>query len=73
MRTYQNSQIEKPQFLTIAAVARRLDTSQRNVHRWIASRGLIVHRIGRAVRISEADLKAFLRAHRDPDSTDSCR
>jgi excisionase family DNA binding protein len=59
------SQQTKPQFSTIAAIAQRLDVSPRTVHRWIASHELVVHRIGRSVRISEADLKAFLVSHRD--------
>jgi excisionase family DNA binding protein len=53
------------QFFTIGAVARQLDVSPRTVHRWIAQRKLLVHRIGRSVRISEPDLKAFLALHRD--------
>jgi excisionase family DNA binding protein len=61
------SPFSKQQFFTIATVARRLDVSARTVHRWIANGELIVHRIGRAVRVSEADLKAFLAAHRDPE------
>ena len=54
-------------FFTIGAVALQLDVSPRTVHRWIAQRKLLVHRIGRSVRISEADLKAFLAVHRDAD------
>jgi excisionase family DNA binding protein len=63
----QDGKGSKPQFFTIAAVAQRLDFSPRTVHRWIAKGELVVHRIGRAVRISEADLKTFLANHRDPD------
>jgi excisionase family DNA binding protein len=57
----------KPQFSTIASIAQRLNVSPRTVHRWIGNGKLIVHRIGRSVRISEADLKAFLAAHRDEE------
>jgi excisionase family DNA binding protein len=57
----------KPQFSTISAIAHRLNVSPRTVHRWVATRELVVHRIGRSVRISEADLKAFLAAHHDED------
>jgi excisionase family DNA binding protein len=54
-------------FFTIAGVALQLNVSPRTVHRWIADRQLVVHRIGRSVRISEADLKTFLAVHRDED------
>jgi excisionase family DNA binding protein len=65
--TQDGSQPSKQQFFTVNTVAQRLDVSARSVHRWIANGELIVHRIGRAVRVSEADLKAFLAAHRDSD------
>jgi excisionase family DNA binding protein len=55
----------RPKFFTIAGVAVHLDVAPRTVHRWVAERKLVVHRIGRSVRVSEADLKAFLAAHRD--------
>jgi excisionase family DNA binding protein len=54
-------------FFTIDAVAERLDVSPRTVHRWISGGELVVHRMGRSVRISEADFKAFLAVHRDAD------
>jgi excisionase family DNA binding protein len=54
-------------FFTIGAVALQLDVSPRTVHRWVAERKLVVHRIGRSVRVSETDLKAFLAIHRDQD------
>ena len=52
-------------FFTIGTVALHLDVSPRTVHRWIAQGKLVAHRIGRSVRISEADLKMFLAVHRD--------
>lgn len=51
-------------FHTIREVAERLNVATRTVRRWIASGVLGVHRIGRTVRISEADLAAFLATHR---------
>jgi excisionase family DNA binding protein len=54
-------------FFTIGAVALQLDVSPRTVHRWVVERKLVVYRIGRSVRISEADLKTFLAVHRDED------
>lgn len=52
-------------FFTKAEVAGMLGVSPRSVQRWIDSRGLVAHRLGAAVRISEADLRAFLALHRD--------
>jgi excisionase family DNA binding protein len=54
-----------PKLYTVEAVAEALDVSSRTVRRWIASGALAVHRLGGAVRIAEADLKAFLALHRD--------
>jgi excisionase family DNA binding protein len=51
-------------FFTVAEVAERLNVSTRTVRRWIALGLLRVHRFGRTVRISEADLAAFLATHR---------
>jgi excisionase family DNA binding protein len=57
----------RTRFFTIGDVAHQLDVSARTVHRWVADRKLVVHRIARSVRVSEADLKAFLAIHRDED------
>jgi excisionase family DNA binding protein len=54
-------------FFTVGAIAQQLDVSPRTVHRWIANHQLVVYRIRRSVRISEADLKAFLANHRGED------
>jgi excisionase family DNA binding protein len=40
--------------------AERTQTSLRSVRRWIASRDLAVHRLGRSIRIAEPDLLRFL-------------
>ena len=50
--------------LTVREVAERLRASERTVRRAIAAAELAVHRIGRSVRISEADLGAYLAARR---------
>ena len=52
-------------FFTIAEVAERLNVCERTVRRWTAFGLLPVHRFGRTIRISEADLAAFLATHRD--------
>jgi excisionase family DNA binding protein len=45
---------------TIRAVAGLLGVHERTVHRLIARGELAAHRIGRGVRVSEADLRAYL-------------
>ena len=52
-------------FFTVAEVAERLGVSTRTIRRWIENLELVAHRFGRAVRIAECDLKAFLAMHRD--------
>jgi excisionase family DNA binding protein len=49
---------------TIDETAELLSVSVRTVRRLIESGALPVHRIGRAVRISDADIAAFLAANR---------
>jgi excisionase family DNA binding protein len=46
--------------LTIRNVSERLQISVRTIHRLVANGDLTVIRIGRAVRVSEETLKAFL-------------
>ena len=50
--------------LKIPEVARRLDVSEKTVRRWIDRGELPVHRLGSSIRISEADLSAFLAQRR---------
>ena len=50
----------KPAMLSAAAVARRCGISLRHVRRLIASHALPAHRLGRVVRVAEADLQRFL-------------
>ena len=52
-------------FFTIAEVADRLGVATRTTRRWIKSGALVVHRVGRVVRIAEGDLRVFLALHRD--------
>lgn len=51
-------------FYCIDEVAELLGVSTRTVRRAIERKELIAHKIGRAVRIAEADLKAFIARHR---------
>jgi excisionase family DNA binding protein len=53
-----------PRFFTIDQVAEFLNLSSRSVRRLIDDGQLPVHRFGRAVRIAEADLRAFIAIHR---------
>jgi len=49
---------------TIDETAELFNTSTRTVRRLIDSGALPVHRLGRSVRISDADIAAFLAANR---------
>jgi excisionase family DNA binding protein len=49
---------------TIDETAEILNTSTRSIRRFIASGALPAHRLGRSVRISDADIAAFLAANR---------
>ena len=49
---------------TIPETAEILNVSTRTVQRLIASGALPVYRLGRSVRISDADIAAFLAANR---------
>ncbi|MCA9310604.1 MAG: helix-turn-helix domain-containing protein [Phycisphaerales bacterium] len=51
-------------FFTVAEVSASLAVSPRTVRRWIRSDDLVAHRLGRAVRIAESDLEAFLKRRR---------
>jgi excisionase family DNA binding protein len=54
-----------PTFYTIEQIAEAVGVSTRTVRRWIDSSALAAHRVGKIVRISEADLAAFLAASRN--------
>ena len=57
--------VSRLEFFTVAEVAERLGVSTSTIRRWIENLELVAHRFGRAVRIAECDLKAFLAMHRD--------
>lgn len=52
-------------FCTIGQVADCLEVSTRTVRRWIKKKLLVTHGFKGVVRISEADFRSFLAAHRD--------
>jgi excisionase family DNA binding protein len=56
-----------PKFFTTLQVAELLEVSHRTVRRWIGRGNLAAHRIGKVVRISDADLQTFLARSRDPE------
>ena len=56
----QTTTEEKP-LLTVSEVAEFCRLSPRTVRRWIERGELPAHRLGRQLRISEKDLKIFLR------------
>ena len=53
-----------PRLLSVASVADRLEVSAKTVRRWIETGKLRIHRLGRCIRISEADLQDFIHRHR---------
>ena len=53
-----------PRLLSVAAVAGRLQVSTKTVRRWVEAGKLRIHRLGRCVRISDADLQEFIDQHR---------
>lgn len=53
-----------PQFYTVEEVAEALGISARTVRRRVAEGALHVHRIGRSLRISADDFRAFLALRR---------
>jgi excisionase family DNA binding protein len=59
-----SSPARSPRLLSVQAVAAYLDMSEKTVRRLVARGDLPSHRIGRLLRISEPDLRAFLLTHR---------
>jgi excisionase family DNA binding protein len=53
-----------PRLFSVKAVAMQLGISTKTVRRWIDAGELPVHRFGRQLRISEADLAAFIACSR---------
>ena len=53
------------EFTSIAKFAEHLDVNPKTVRRWIDKGDLVAHRFGRQLRISRADLEAFVRVRRE--------
>lgn len=51
--------------LSVADVAERLDVSVKTIRRLIDSKSIAIHRIGRQIRISEADLAMYVKGQRE--------
>jgi excisionase family DNA binding protein len=56
----------RARLFTIRDVAELAGVSIMTVRRWIDHQGLQIHRLGRLVRISQADLDAFFAVKRQP-------
>jgi len=54
-----------PALLTLDQAAEVLQVSTKTIRRWIDAGELVAHRIGRQLRISEADLQSFIRMRRE--------
>ena len=52
--------------LSVQVVAQRLGVSTKTVRRLIDSKAIVVHRIGRQIRVSEVDLAAYIQCQRVP-------
>lgn len=52
--------------LSITVVAKQLDVSSKTIRRLINRKLIAIHRIGRQIRISEADLAAYTLSRREP-------
>jgi excisionase family DNA binding protein len=61
----QPGRLAPPRLLSVTAVAERLDLSTKTIRRCITAGTLPVHRLGRQLRVSEADLLAFLQQRRE--------
>ncbi len=54
-----------PRFYSVHEIAEQLDVCERTVRRWITANELGAHKLGRAVRVSDSDLRDFLARHRN--------
>ncbi len=54
-----------PAFYSVTETAKFLKVSPRTVRRWIEKGDLTAHRFGRQIRITDSDLMAFIRQHRE--------
>lgn len=52
-------------FFTVHQISAALAVSARSVRRWIQSKELAAHRLGRSVRIAESDFEAFRKRRRE--------
>ena len=62
---HRSSVVATSALLNVAQVARHIGVSEKTVRRWIDSKILPAHRLGRLVRVSESDLNVFIRMSRD--------
>jgi excisionase family DNA binding protein len=63
MKTEQPRPSQK--FYTIEQIAECVEASTRTVRRWIKKKLLVAHRVNGLIRVSDADFRTFLAAHRD--------
>lgn len=55
-----------PRLYSVRDVAEAMGVSSKTVRRWIKAGALPVHRLGKQLRISQADLAAFIAQSRCP-------
>ncbi len=57
-------QVHVPQLFTLEQIAERFEVSVKTVRRWVGAGELPAHYLGRQVRITEQDARAFVMARR---------
>jgi excisionase family DNA binding protein len=62
----RNTMPPLPRLYSIPQVAEALGVSAKTVQRWIKAGTLPVHRLGKQIRVSQADLAAFIAQSRCP-------
>ena len=58
------AKFKQPPLLTVGEAAEFLGVCTKTVRRLITAQTLLSHRVGRSIRIADADLRAYLAAHR---------
>ncbi len=61
--TTQDRDRAAERLLSLDAVAERLNVPRRSAYGWVQTRRLKSYKLGRNIRIAQADLDAFLKAH----------
>lgn len=58
-------------WLSLEDIATHLDVSKDSIHRWIRSRGMPAHRVGRLWKFQVTEVDEWVRSGQADDSTDA--